>query len=165
ALTAVILAAITGASFVIWLVPQDGTVLPGMIQDDKTTFVITDFEGYLDGVRNIHEVLQESVHIEYQKLLGGEISPQEYNIVADRTSFQMTAEIGKLVKSGPPAEWTNSYINYMESMRSFNSYIVETKVVSGIIAGSGDTSESTQRAEEIKAESKKYARISDESRP
>ncbi|RNJ76556.1 MAG: hypothetical protein EB830_03610 [Nitrosopumilus sp. H13] len=154
-LTGVMLAAITGASFVIWLVPQDG----------KTTFVVTDFEGYLDGVRNIHEILQESLHAEYQMLLDGNVLPQEYDIAADRTASQITAEISRLVTSEPPAEWTDSYISYMESMRSFNSYIEETRVVSSMIAGGADASEAIQRTEEIKEESEAHARMSDESRP
>jgi len=46
-ITAIILAAITGASFLLWIVPQDV----------ETTFVVSDYENYLDGVKNIHEVL------------------------------------------------------------------------------------------------------------
>jgi hypothetical protein len=46
AITAIILAAITGASFLLWIVPQE----------NDTTFIVTDYEGYLDGVKNIHEV-------------------------------------------------------------------------------------------------------------
>ena len=46
----VILAAITGASFLLWMIPQDS---------DETTFVVSDYGDYLDGVKNIHEVLQE----------------------------------------------------------------------------------------------------------
>ena len=53
AVTAIILAAITGASFLLWIVPQDV----------ETTFVVSDYENYLDGVKNIHEVLEESIEI------------------------------------------------------------------------------------------------------
>ena len=58
AVTAIILAAITGASFLLWIVPQDV----------ETTFVVSDYENYLDGVKNIHEVLEESIEIEYENL-------------------------------------------------------------------------------------------------
>ena len=52
-ITIIILAAITGASFLLWIVPQN----------NETTFVISDYEDYLNGVKNIHEVLQESINI------------------------------------------------------------------------------------------------------
>ena len=68
AITAIILAAITGASFLLWIVPQE----------NDTTFIVTDYEGYLDEVKNIHEVLQESVDMEYQNLREGKISPIDY---------------------------------------------------------------------------------------
>ena len=51
--TVIILAAITGASFLLWVIPQDY----------ETTFVVSDYEGYLDGVKNIHEILEESINI------------------------------------------------------------------------------------------------------
>jgi len=37
AITAIILAAITGASFLLWIVPQE----------NDTTFIVTDYEGIL----------------------------------------------------------------------------------------------------------------------
>jgi len=58
AITAIILAAITGASFLLWVIPQE----------NDTTFIVTDYQSYLDGAKNIHEVLQESIDIEYQNL-------------------------------------------------------------------------------------------------
>ena len=39
--TAIILAAITGASFLLWLVPQE----------NETTFVVSDYGEYLDSVK------------------------------------------------------------------------------------------------------------------
>ena len=50
-ITVIILASITAASFLLWVVPQE----------NNSTFIVTDYEGYLDGVKNIHEVLQESI--------------------------------------------------------------------------------------------------------
>jgi len=51
AITVIILAAITSASFLLWIIPQE----------NDTTFIVTDYQGYLDGAENIHEVLQESI--------------------------------------------------------------------------------------------------------
>ncbi|MFQ5476265.1 MAG: hypothetical protein ACE5DT_04455 [Nitrosopumilus sp.] len=158
AVTAIILAAITGTSFLLWIVPQD----------NETTFVVSDYADYLDGVKNIHEVLQESMDIEYQNLRTGEISPEDYIAITEVTSSQVTAQISEFVTSKPPEEWQDSYINYMDAMKKFNSYIVETKVLADMIEkGSTEVEmvETVQEIESLKAESLEYVRVSDESRP
>ena len=157
AVTAIILAAITGASFVLWIVPQNV----------QTTFVVSDYENYLDGVKNIHEVLEESIEIEYDSLRAGTISPQDYIGITEITTGQMTAQIGEFVTSKPSEEWQPSYISYMDAMRTFNSYIIETKVLANMIEG-GDTEkmdETIQKIEMLKSESAEHVRNSDESRP
>ncbi len=158
AITVIILAAITGASFLLWIVPQN----------NETTFVISDYEDYLNGVKNIHEVLQESINIEYQNLRNGEISPENYIKITEVTSSQVTAQISEFVTSKPPEEWQASYISYMEAMKKFNSQIVETKVLANMIEkGSSETEmvETLQKIESLKAESLEYVKISDESKP
>ncbi len=156
--TAIILAAITSASFLLWIVPQD----------NETTFVISNYADYLDGVKNIQEVLQESISIEYQNLRNGEISPEDYITITEVTSSQVTAQISEFVTSKPPEEWQDSYINYMDAMKKFNSYIIETKVLANMIEnGSTETEmiETVQEIESLKTESLEYVKISDESRP
>ncbi len=156
--TITILVAITGASFLIWIVPQDY----------ETTFVISDYGNYLDEVKNIHEVLQESIDIEYQNLLSGEISPRDYTTITEVTSSQVTAQISEFVTSKPPEEWQESYISYMDAMKKFNSYIVETKVLANMIEkGSSEAEmvETLEKIESLKTESLEYVKISDESKP
>jgi hypothetical protein len=158
AATAIILAAITGASFLLWLVPQE----------DETTFIVTDYENYLDGVKNIHEVLQESMEIEYQNLRNGEISPQDYIVVADVTSSQVTSQISEFITSKPPEVWQDSYISYMEALKKFNSYIGETKVLANLIEKGSTDAELDQvieKIESMKKESLEYAKNSEEQRP
>jgi len=158
AFTVIILAAIIGASFLLWIVPQNY----------ETTFVISDYEDYLNGVKNIHEVLQESIDIEYQNLRNGEITPENYIKITEVTSSQVTAQISEFVTSKPPEEWQASYISYMEAMRKFNSYIGETKVLANMIEkGSSEVEmvETLQKIESLKAESLEYVKISDESKP
>ncbi|WP_371504056.1 hypothetical protein [Nitrosopumilus adriaticus] len=158
AATAIILAAITGASFLLWLVPQE----------DETTFIVTDYENYLDGVKNIHEVLQESMEIEYQNLRNGEITPQEYIVVADVTSSQVTSQISEFITSKPPEVWQDSYISYMEALKKFNSYIGETKVLANLIEKGSTDAELEQvieKIESMKKESLEYAKNSEEQRP
>jgi len=158
AITVIILAAITGASFLIWQIPQD----------NETTFVISDYEDYLNGVKKIQEVLQESIDIDYQNLRNGEISPEDYIKITEVTSSQVTAQISEFVTSKPPEEWQDSYISYMDAMRKFNSFIGETKVLANMIE-KGSTEEemvkTLQKIESLKIESLDYVKISDESRP
>ena len=157
-ITVIILAAITGASFLIWQIPQD----------NETTFVISDYGDYLNGVKNIQEVLQESIDIEYQNLRNGEISPEDYIKITEVTSSQVTAQISEFVTSKPPEEWQDSYISYMDAMRKFNSFIGETKVLANMIE-KGSTEEemvkTLQKIESLKMESLDYVKISDETRP
>jgi len=158
AITVIILAAITGASFLIWQIPQD----------NETTFVISDYGDYLNGVKNIQEVLQESIDIEYQNLRNGKISPDDYIKITEGTSSQVTAQISEFVTSKPPEEWQDSYISYMDAMRKFNSFIGETKVLANMIE-KGSTEEemvkTLQKIESLKMESLDYVKISDETRP
>ena len=156
--TVIILAAITGASFLLWIVPQD----------NESTFVISNYEDYLNGVKNIHEVLQEAIDIEYQNLRNGEITPGDYIKITEVTSSQVTTQISEFVTSKPPEEWLGSYINYMDAMKKFNSQIGETKVLANMIEkGSTEAEmvETLQKIESLKEESLEYVKISDESRP
>ncbi|NQV40012.1 MAG: hypothetical protein HQ505_05675 [Nitrosopumilus sp.] len=156
--TAIILAAITGASFLLWIIPQNV----------ETTFVVADYENYLDGVKNIHEVLEESIVIEYDNLRTGKISPQEYIRVTEATSSQVTTQISEFVTSKPSEEWQTSYISYMDALKSFNSYILETKVLANMIENGNTEDEMNETLEKInmlKSESKEFVKISDQSRP
>lgn len=158
ATTAIILAAITGASFLLWLVPQDG----------QTTFVVSDYENYLNGVKNIHEVLQESMDIEYQNLRKGEISPEDYIRIAEVTSSQVTSQISEFVTSKPPEVWQDSYISYMNALKKFNSYIGETKVLANLIEKGSEEAEMAEvidRIESLKNESLEYVKNSNDLRP
>lgn len=157
-ITVIILAAITGASFLLWIVPQDV----------KTTFVVSDYENYLDGVKNIHEVLEESIGIEYDNLRTGKISPQDYVRVAEATSSQVTTQISEFVTSKPSEEWQTSYINYMDALKSFNSYILETKVLANMIENGNteeEMDETLERINMLKSESEEFIKMSDQSRP
>ena len=158
AITAIILAAITGGSFLLWVIPQDV----------ETTFVVSDYENYLDGVKNIHEVLQESIDLEYQNLRNEKISPQQYIAVTEITSTQVTAQISEFVTSKPPEEWQASYINYMDALKSFNSYIIETKVLANMIENGSSEEEMSGTLEKIdllKIEFTEFVKMSDQSRP
>ena len=158
AITVIILAAITSASFLLWVIPQE----------NDTTFIVSDYEGYLDGVKNIHEVLQESIDIEYKNLRDGKISPDDYITITEVTSSQVTTQISEFVTSKPSEQWQESYISYMNGMKKFNEYILETKVLANQIENGGLDEEILQtvnKIETIKAESIEFVKKSNELRP
>ena len=157
-ITVIILVVITGVSFLSWIVPQD----------NQTTFVISDYGNYLDGVKKIQEVLQESIDIEYQNLHNGDISSEDYTEITEVTSSQVTTQISEFVTSKPPEEWVDSYISYMDAMKKFNEYIIETKVVANLIEKESfekEMAETILKIEILKTEYQEYVKISDESRP
>ena len=157
-ITGIILASITGASFLMWVIPED----------NETTFIVSDYAGYLDGVKNIHEILQESMDIEYQKLQEGKISTEEFTEITEVTSSQVTTQISEFITSKPPQEWQDSYINYMEAMKKFNEYISETKVLANQIENKSPESEMNETKEKInkiKNEVSEFIELSDISRP
>ena len=154
-ITAIILVAITAASFIFWVIPQE----------NPTTLVVSDYENYLDGVKKIHEVLRESMETEFQNLLDKNTSPDDFIKITDVTSSQVTAQIGEFVTSKPPTEWQDSYISYMEALKKFNSYIVETKVAANMIKEGQISEEIMQKIETLKSESQELVKKSDELRP
>ncbi|MBC8502066.1 MAG: hypothetical protein M8317_01595 [Nitrosopumilus sp.] len=157
-ITGIILASITAASFLLWIVPQE----------NNSTFIVTDYEGYLDGVKNIHEVLQESIDIEYRNLQDGKISPSEYITITEVTSSQVTTQISEFVTSKPSEKWQESYISYMNGMKKFNEYIIETKVLANQIENESTDAEileTVNKIESIKLESIEHIKKSNELRP
>jgi hypothetical protein len=158
AVTAIILALITGASFLLWVIPQE----------NDTTFIVTDYEAYLDGAKNIHEVLQESIDLEYQNLKDGKISPSDYISITEVTSSQITTQISEFVTSKPSEQWQESYISYMNGMKKFNEYILETKVLANQIENKisdGEILQTIDKIQSIKAESIEHIKKSNEVRP
>ncbi len=117
------LAAITSASFLIWFLPENNEI----------KFIVSDFDTHLDGVKNIHGAIRESVDIEFQNLLDEKISAEGYIELAKASSSQINSQIIELVESKAAEEWLESYINYIESLRQYNSYIRETIVAASMI--------------------------------
>ena len=153
--TIVILAAITAASFLFWIVPQE----------NQSTLVVSDYQNYLEGVKKIHEVLQESIETEFQNLVDGKISPDEYITITEVTTSQVTAQISEFITSKPSEEWQNSYISYMEALKKFNAYIIETKVAANMLKVGQIDDETLQKIESLRLETQSLINKSDELRP
>lgn len=152
-----ILVAITSASFVFWMIPSE----------NEAAFTVSNYENYLDGVKNIRSVLEDSIDAEFQKLRDGKISPEEYISVAEITSSQITNQISELVKSKPSEEWQESYIHYMDSLRKFNSQVRETIVYANLIE-EGSVEELTEtlgNIDELEQQSRELSDKSDQLRP
>lgn len=153
--TVIILVTITAASFLFWIIPQE----------NPSTLVVSDYANYLDGVKKIHEVLQESIETEFQNLLDGKTSPEEYIAITEVTTSQVTVQISEFVTSKPPEEWQDSYISYMEALKKFNSYVVETKVAANMLKEGQIDIEVIQKIESLRLESQELINKSNELRP
>jgi hypothetical protein len=127
--------------------------------------MVSDYANYLDGVKRIHEVLQESTETEFQNLLDGKTSPEEYIAITEVTTSQVTVQISEFVTSKPPEEWQDSYISYMEALKKFNSYIVETKVAANMLKEGQIDTEVIQKIESLRLESQELINKSNELRP
>ncbi len=160
-ITAIILAGITATSFLAWL-PDTGT--------NEATFVIKDHKKYLDDVKNISEVLDESVAIEFERMLSSDITPAEYMRGTETVSVQITSIISEFITSKPPKEWQESYIMYGEALKAFNSYVAETEALAGIMESNNEITTkqmqaSLERIDVLKSTYENHKILSDMARP
>jgi len=157
-LTIGILVAIVAASFIFWMIPQQSPM----------TIVVTDFENHLDGIKAKHGIISSGLEEQFSQMLNGEISHEEYIRIAMISTSQVNAIIIEMVDSGAPDDWQESYINYLESLRSFNTYIRETIVVANMIGDNSDMNSIDNALNEItrlKIDSESFADASNKSRP
>ncbi len=106
--------------------------------------------------------------MEYQNLSEGKISPIDYITITEVTSSQVTTQISEFVTSKPSEQWQESYISYMNGMKKFNEYILETKVLANQIENESmdaEILETVDKIESIKAESMEYIKKSNDLRP
>jgi hypothetical protein len=157
-LTAGILIAITGVSFVVWFIPENNQV----------SFVVSDFESNLDNVKEIHNVISEKLDEDFQKLLNSEMPPEQYIKIAKVSSSQINSQIIQLIESQATSEWEESYFRYIESLKQFNSYVRETIVTANMISETSSESnieESLEKLSQMKGEITALVELSDNSRP
>ena len=151
------MAGITGASFLVWLIPQNY----------ESTFVISDYKSFLESKKEIHNTLSSAVDDEFQKLLTKDNTPYEYITTAEISSSQINSQIMQLIQSDPPEEWYESYLNYIKSLKKFNLQIKETIVLAKMI-NDVDEKRFQKKIDEInslKMESDSFSQVSDEARP
>ena len=156
-ITVTILAAIFAASFLVWLIPQNV----------ETSFIISDFGDHLDKAKEIHLTLQTGIDQEFQNLLDENISPQEYIELAEISSSQVNSIIIQLVESKAPEEWHESYLNYIEALKTFNSEIRETIVAANMVSDStlNENDEIFEKIKNLRLDSQTLINKAEESRP
>lgn len=157
-ITAAILGAITAASFSIWLIPQS----------DDSSFVVSDFRSYLESIKERHGVIAEEIENGLQSMLAGITSLDDFIIKAEASTSQINSLIIEIAKSDAPQEWHESYLNYGESLKSYNSYLREVIVMANKMKGDvsdKELQENIETLDGIKKESESFALKSDETKP
>ena len=104
----------------------------------------------------------------FLELVDGKISPEEYMKIAEVSSSQNNALLMELAYSDAPEEWQESYINRINSLKSFESYIIETMVMATLIEDDGEVEQKTgimSNIEKLKEESIQYAQMADSAKP
>ena len=157
-ITIIILAAITAASFIIWQTPTNL----------QMSVVVSDFNSHIIGIDERYKMISNANDESFEQMINGEISPDEYISIAEISSSQINSQIIELVESNATDEWIESYLNDLESLRSYNSYIRETIVLANLINGNAGIDEKSDiliKIEQLKQESKEYSKLSISSRP
>ena len=158
-ITVVVLVAITIASFMVWFDNPSNT---------EMTIVVTDFENHDAGIYERHKIVSNAVEESFSEFLNEKISLDEYVRIAETSSSQNNALLMELAYSDAPQEWQETYINRIASLKSFESYIIETMVIANLINSNGEQEQITEimkNIEKLKEESVQYAEMANSSKP
>ena len=157
-ITATILGVITAASFMIWQIPNN----------PQMSIVVSDFRTHINGIDERYRIISSAVDESFEQMLNDENSSDEYISIAEISSSQINSQIIELVESEATDEWIDSYLNNLESLRAYNSYIRETIVFANLLNQDSTESEKNDliaKIEQLKQESKDFAELSLSSRP
>jgi len=156
--TIVFLVAVTAASFLVYLIPEDTTM--------KIT--VSDFEKHLDITKERASMETRSVNESFEKLMGKKLGPNEYIGIAEVSSSQINSLIIELTNSGATEEWTESYVNYIGALKKLNEKITETIVVANLMNDDNNSSsinEIIAKIRQLEIESQDLIKKSDNTRP
>ena len=156
-ITIAILAVISGASFVVWFLPQN-----------HGSPVVSDYKSELDSVKERHSLIITAIDSNLKGLSDKSMSPDEFINQTQVSSFQVTSLVSELVESNAPIQWKQSYGAYFESLKKYNDYLAETislanKMKSGISAS--DLNDEMSKLDALKKESNTLVTKSDQTRP
>ena len=156
--TIVFLVAVTAASFLVYLIPEDTTM--------KIT--VSDFEKHLDITKERASMETRSVNESFEKLMGKKLGPNEYIGIAEVSSSQINSLIIELTNSGATEEWTESYVNYIGALKKLNEKITETIVIANLMNDNNSSSsinEIIAKIHQLEIESQDLIKKSDNTRP
>ena len=158
AVTIAILVGVAGASFLVYLLPEDTTM----------KISVSDFEKHLDITKERASMEVMGIDDSFKKLMNDEMNPDEYISIAEVTSSQLNSLIIELTNSGATEEWSESYVNYIGALKKLNGKIIETVVVANLItddSNSDSINEILAKIKQLEAESLDLITKSDSSRP
>ena len=158
AVTIAILVGVVGASFLVYLLPEDTTM----------KISVSDFEEHLDITKERASMEVMGIDDSFKKLMNDEMNPDEYISIAEVTSLQLNSLIIELTNSGATEEWTESYVNYIGALKKLNGKITETVVVANLItdnSNSDSINEILAKIKQLEAESLDLIKKSDSLRP
>jgi hypothetical protein len=156
-ITGIILAAITAGSFAIWFVPQN----------IQTKFVVSNAKEDLDALIEQQKTISDLIAEEFDKMLAGQITPDNYINTAEISSSQINSFIIGIIESDVPAEWQSSYSEYTGFLRAYNSYLRETIVIAEKLKADpqADISQETEKLDGFLSEADQYLAASNAARP
>lgn len=156
-ITGIILAVITAGSFAIWFVPQN----------IHTKFVVSNAKEDLDGLIEQQKTISDSVVEEYDRMVAGQITPDNYINIAEVSSSQINSLIIKIMDSDVPQEWQKSYSSYTDFLRAYNSYLRETVVIATKIKENPktDISQETTKLDQLLRQADEFLASSNSARP
>jgi hypothetical protein len=118
AITAAIVAAITGASFLVWFVPQSS---PGNLDTPRTDADIA------SDVYSRHLDLASSVESEYSRWRNGTLGADEMLGRLDSAGLE-TQGLVRQIQREPAPEWRQSYDLYDQALDVFGEYLGEIEL-------------------------------------
>jgi len=157
-LTAVILVAITAASFSIWLVPQY----------ENSSFVISDYQSEFESIKERHEVIIKEIDDEWKNMVAGSISPDDFISTAQTSSSQINSLLSEIIESRAPQEWRESYLNYGEALKKYNDYLTETLLIANKVKSGTSINElqdEIQKSDIMKKDAYSYTIKANETKP
>lgn len=156
-ITAAVLAAITAASFSIWFIPQD----------TQTKIIISNPKDELDALIDQQKTIAASDKEEFEKMVSGQITPDNYAMIAEVSSSQIRAMIISITEPNTSQEWLASYSALAEALRAYNTYLRETVVVAEKLKADpvADISEEQIRLDQYLAQTQESISTSNSARP
>lgn len=157
-ITIIVFGAITAASSVIWIFPQNR----------GPTFVVSDYGNELESVKERHALIMSAMDSDLTGLLNNTIAPDDFIARAQTSSSQTTSLITELIESNAPPEWSESYLNYDEALKKYNDYLTETIALANEIknnASSSDLSDETSKIDSLRNDTDSFIAKSNETSP